>query len=131
MLICNILLNVYVLHCIDSLISLACQTTQVMECNNILINVFYLLCHLFPRLKNFKPFMFPCMSCFLGLCLALHPFDTFYSTVSVEIDAKTEYSIPVEALTFLKLLCFLLIFHTLSPSLKGGFYHKLAPLGMA
>lgn len=49
----------------------------------------------------------------------------------MEFDAKTEYSIPVEALTFLKLLCLLLIFHSSSPSLKDGFYHKLAPLGMA
>jgi len=49
----------------------------------------------------------------------------------MEFDAKTEYSISVEALRLWKLLYFLCICHSSSPSFKDAFYHKLGPLEMA
>lgn len=47
----------------------------------------------------------------------------------MELDAKTEYSIPVEALVLLKLLYFLSIFYSSSSSFEYAFYYELAPLG--
>lgn len=90
--------------------------------------VFYLLCHLFPRLKEPKLFMFSCMSCFLDQWLFLPPFGTFHSRSLMDFDAKTEHSIPVEALILLKLLDFISIFYSSSPSFEHAFYYELASL---
>lgn len=87
--------------------------------------VFHLLCHLFPRLKEPKLFMFSCMSCFPDQWSFLHPFGTFLLVQFMDFDAKTEYSIPVEALVLLK-------FHLLSsfPSFECAFCYELAQLEM-
>lgn len=70
--------------------------------------------------------MFSCMSCFLGQWLFLHPFGTFHSGRFVVLDAKTVYSVLVEPLMLLKLLYFLSIFYSFSPSFEYAFYYELA-----